>query len=147
MRNASRQDLTARFGKGPWSGQASEKGMLFQMRQGTIFIARRRNKLIAALTLSTRKPWAIDRKYFTPCKRPLYLTGMLVDPSLQRTGIGRLCIEEARRIGREWPADAICLDAWDADAGAGEFYRKCEFREVGRATYRTAPLIYFEMLL
>jgi len=32
-------------------------------------------------------------------------------------------------------------------AGAGEFYRKCGFRETGRATYRTVPLIYYERLL
>jgi GNAT superfamily N-acetyltransferase len=147
MRNASSQDLTVRFGKGPWTGRAGEQGVLFEMRRGTIFVARRRNTLIAALTLSTRKPWAIDRKYFTASERPLYLTGMLVDPSRQGAGIGRLCIEEAQRMAAAWPADAIRLDAWDAEAGAGEFYRKCGFREVGRATCRTAPLIYFEMLL
>jgi ribosomal protein S18 acetylase RimI-like enzyme len=56
-------------------------------------------------------------------------------------------MEEARRIATAWPGDAIRLDAWDAAAGAGEFYRKCGFREVGRATYRTAPLVYFEILL
>ena len=31
--------------------------------------------------------------------------------------------------------------------GAGDFYRKCGFREVGSATYRSAPLIYFELIL
>ena len=45
------------------------------------------------------------------------------------------------------PSDAIRLDAFDADAGAGEFYSKCGFREVGRASYRSVPLIYFEMLV
>jgi len=48
---------------------------------------------------------------------------------------------------RNWPADALCLDAYDTDAGAGEFYRKCGFTEVGRAVYRNTPLIYFERLL
>ena len=46
------------------------------------------------------------------------------------------------RVG---PSDAIWLDAYDADAGAGEFYGKCGFRAVGRATCRNALLIYFEM--
>jgi hypothetical protein len=46
-----------------------------------------------------------------------------------------------------WPADAIRLDAWDAQAGAGEFYRKCGYREVGRAAYRKTRLIYFELAL
>jgi len=39
------------------------------------------------------------------------------------------------------------LDAYDAQAGAGEFYRKCGFEEVGRVIYRGTPLIYFQLLL
>ena len=72
---------------------------------------------------------------------------MAVDPRYQGQGVGRQCMEEARWIAMEWPADAIRLDAWDARAGAGTFYRKCGYREVGRAVYRKAPLIYFELLL
>jgi hypothetical protein len=56
-------------------------------------------------------------------------------------------VEAAKKIVKEWPASAIFLDAYDAEAGAGEFYRKCGFREVGRASYRGAPLIYFEMFV
>ena len=33
------------------------------------------------------------------------------------------------------------------DAGAGGFYARCGYTEVGRAVYRDAPLIYFELLL
>ncbi len=117
------------------------------MRNSTVYVARHRGRLIATLTLRTQKPWAIDKKYFAASQRPLYLTGMAVSPDEQRKGVGRLCIDEACRIATKWPGDAIRLDAWDAEAGAGEFYRKCGFREVGRATYRKAPLIYFEMLL
>jgi GNAT superfamily N-acetyltransferase len=125
----------------------TEKGALFGMRRATVYVARNHNRLIATLALSTRKPWAIDKKYFQASKLPLYLTSMAVLPDLQRKGLGKLCIEEAQRIAREWPSEAIRLDAYDAGAGAGEFYRKCGFQEVGRVTYRNAPLIYFEMLL
>ncbi len=72
---------------------------------------------------------------------------MAVDPARQQKGSGWLCLEEVKRIVKEWPGDVIRLDAYDAAAGAGEFYRKCGFREVGRASYRQTPLIYFEMLL
>jgi ribosomal protein S18 acetylase RimI-like enzyme len=144
---AVNQHLTSQFGKGPWSGGVTEKGVLFAMRRSTVYVARYRKRLIATLALSTRKPWAIDKSYFSVSQRPLYLTGMAIAPDDQRKGVGRLCVEEARRFAAKWPADAIRLDAWDANAGAGEFYRKCGFREVGRAAYRIAPLIYFEMLL
>jgi GNAT superfamily N-acetyltransferase len=147
LRTAVAEHLTARYGKGPWSSDSSERGVLFHLRTSRVYVARGENGLVATLRLATKKPWAIDRKYFSASQKPLYLTDMAVEPSLQRSGIGRLCLEEAKRIGREWPGDAIRLDAFDAEAGAGEFYRKCGFREVGRVSYRNTPLIYFEMLL
>jgi GNAT superfamily N-acetyltransferase len=136
--------LSLQYGEGYWIAGATQKGTLFAMRISTVFIARHRGKVIATLALSTRKPWAIDRKYFSPSTKPLYLTAMAVDPLYQRQGVGRQCIEEARKIAFRWPSDAIRLDAYDAEAGAGEFYGKCGFREVGRAVYRKAPLIYYE---
>jgi GNAT superfamily N-acetyltransferase len=140
------EDLTSRFGKGPWSMRTTGRGVLHAMRMGKVFVAKRRNRCIATLTLVTKKPWAIDTRYFTACKRPLYLLGMAVLPALQRQGLGSECLEEAKKIARKWPADAIRLDAFDADAGAGGFYARCGLREVGRVTYRGAPLVYFECL-
>jgi predicted N-acetyltransferase YhbS len=72
---------------------------------------------------------------------------MAVAPELQRQGIGRDLVREGLAVARTWPSQAIRLDAYDAAAGAGEFYAKCGFREVGRVTYRTVPLVYFELLL
>ena len=85
--------------------------------------------------LTTRKPWAIDTRYFANSRTPLYLLAMAVTPAKQRQGIGRRCMEEAKRIARAWPADAIRLHAYDAAAGAGPFYARCGSTEVGRATY------------
>jgi ribosomal protein S18 acetylase RimI-like enzyme len=147
LNTAVSERLRNDFGEGYWVTKATEKGTLFTMRRSKVYIARYRKKIIARVNLTTRKPWAIDTKYFTPCVKPLYIVGMSVDPSVQRGGVGRQCIDEAIKIAKKWPADAIRLDAWEEAAGAGEFYRKCGFREVGRATYRIAPLIYFEMLL
>jgi len=112
-----------------------------------VYMAKHNGRVIATLTLQTKKPWAIDRHYFADVKTPLYLLSMAVDVRLHRQGIGRQCVEQASVIARRWPADAIFLDAYDADAGAGEFYRKCGFDEVGRATYRGTPLIYYQLLL
>jgi ribosomal protein S18 acetylase RimI-like enzyme len=140
-------DLTAKYGKGPWSSSVSERGVLSNMRAGKVYVARQGDGVVATLMLCTKKPWAIDTSYFSACKRPLYLLNMAVDPALQRQGIGRLCLDEAQRIGKEWPGDALRLDAFDAAAGAEDFYRKCGFREVGRVTYKGTPLVYFERLL
>lgn len=139
--------LTRDYGPGHWSSAVSERGVLHAMRTSRVFVMRRRDELIATLCLATRKPWAIDTTYFTACKRPLYLTDMAVAPSSQRRGIGGRCVEEVRKVARACSADAIRLDAYDAAAGAGPFYAKCGFREVGRVTYRGTPLVYFEMLI
>jgi GNAT superfamily N-acetyltransferase len=141
------EGLTRRYGQGGWSGVNTEKGILFGMRHSRVLIARDGDRIVASLRLPTKKPWAIDVSYFTPVKKALYLVGMAVHPELQRQGIGRLLIAEAVKHARAWPADVIRLDAWDADAGAGPFYSKCGFSERGHATFRNAPLIYFELLL
>ena len=147
LRNAVAAELTRRHGSGPWSGSCTDKGVLFDLRNSHVYLARSRGHIIATLRLATKKPWAIDRKYFTPCERPLYLTSMAVAPDLQRQGLGRQCLEAVTDVARYWPADAIFLDAFDHPAaGAGDFYRKCGYREVGRVTYRGAPLVYFELM-
>ena len=141
------EHLAGEFGPGIWAAGATEKGVLFALRNHRVLVARDRGRIIGSLRLATRKPWAIDKSYFTECARPLYLTDMQVAPDYQRRGIGRAMLEDAARIALVWPADAIRLDAFDLPAGAGEFYSKCGFSEVGRATYRSAPLIYYELLL
>ena len=147
LQNAVAADLTARHGIGHWSSVMTEKGVRASMRRASVFIVRDDREIAATLTLATRKPWAIDRKYFSPVVRPVYLLAMAVDPARQRTGIGRACVCDALDLVRDWPADAVRLDAYDAGAGAGDFYRKCGFTEVGRAAYRSTPLIYFERLV
>jgi len=147
LHTAVADDLTRRHGRGPWSAKASEKGVLYAMRTSQVVVAREGAEIVATLHLTTKKPWAIDTSYFAKVARPLYLLAMAVAPARQRQGIGRRCLEEAATIARGRPADAIRLDAFDAEAGAGPFYRRCGYTEVGRASYRDTPLIYFELRL
>lgn len=149
LRAEAARGLTARYGHGHWSGEPSERGVATELRlkRGRIWLARHDGEPAATFTLATRKPWAIDVSYFTPVARPLYLRDMAVHPRWQRRGLGRRCLEQAVRIARDWPADAIRLDAYDADAGAGGFYARCGFRETGRVVYRGNPLIYYELVL
>jgi GNAT superfamily N-acetyltransferase len=104
-------------------------------------------RILTVLRLATKKPWAIDVAYFTPVKRPLYLTGMVVAVAHQGQGLGRLALEDAGAVARAWPVDVIRLDSYDADAGAGGFYAKCGFLERGRVVYRGDALVYYELRL
>jgi GNAT superfamily N-acetyltransferase len=141
------ETLTREFGTGHWTTRVTERGVLHAMRTSNVYVVSHETDAVATFQLATKKPWAIDKSYFTQIPRPLYLTAMAVEPAMQRRGIGREMLEQARGIARGWPGDAIRLDAYDSAAGAGGFYAKCGFTEVGRVTYRGTPLIYYELIL
>jgi GNAT superfamily N-acetyltransferase len=146
VRAAAAEQLTREFGHGHWSSITNEPAVLRDLKASTVLVARDRGKIIATLTLQTKKPWAIDLAYFTPCKKVLYLINMAVHPRRQRRGLGRALMTEALRVAREVNANAIRLDAYAAAAGAGEFYRRCGYRQAGTKTYRGVPLVYFECM-
>ena len=145
---ATSQRLTDIYGEGHWSHQTTEKGVLFGMKQNSrVLVVKHNQKIVGTLRLTTKKPWAIDTSYFTKVSHPLYLVDMSVQPDRQRTGIGSHMLQEAKSFVKAWPGQAIRLDAYNAPAGAGEFYRKCGYSEVGRVVYKGTPLIYFELML
>jgi GNAT superfamily N-acetyltransferase len=128
------EHLTRQFGWGHWSSDVTDKSVVRDLKHSRILLARRADRIVGTL-------------HFTTVRRPLYLLDMAVEPSAQRQGVGRYLVERAVDTAREWPADAIRLDAYDSPAGAGGFYTKCGLREVGRVVYRNVPLIYFELLI
>jgi len=148
LRTAVAEHLTRLHGIGHWSAPVTERGELRSIKTSRILIARDdETRIIGTLRLATKKPWAIDKAYFSTVPCPLYLTDMAVAPLLQHQGVGRRLIEAAKKVAAEWPADAVRLDAYNNAAGAGPFYAKCGFHEVGRVEYRGVPLIYFELLI
>ena len=150
LHNLVGEELTRRFGEGMWSWRHTERGVLANLRKpkfSKILTACADGKIVGSLRLATKKPWAIDVSYFTEVERPLYLTGMAVHPELQGKGVGRRLLKEAEKLGRDWPGDAIRLNAFDAAVGAGAFYAKNGYRQVARVKYKGDPLIYFELLL
>jgi ribosomal protein S18 acetylase RimI-like enzyme len=147
LRNAAAGALTARYGVGHWSTLDTERGAVLSLRHARVRVGRDGKRILTVLRLATKKPWAIDVSYFTPVKRPLYLTGLVVSVAHQGQGLGRAALEDARKIAMEWPADAIRLDAYDHEAGAGAFYEKCGFRKRGRVVYKRDPLVYYELVL
>ena len=149
LHSAVADELTRQFGQGRWSSAQTERSMLSQLRRPKferILVARTSGRIVGTLRLATKKPWANDTAYFTAAGRPLYLTGMAVHPEFQRKGVGRFLMKEAEAQARAWPADAIRLDAFDAEAGAGAFYAKCGYREVARVSYKGNSLVYFELV-
>ena len=144
---AAAEHLTREYGDGPWASSASEAMVLRGITTSKAIVARDGAEVVGTARLAAKRPWAISAKHFAPVRRPLYLVDMAVRPAAQRTGLGRMLIEQAVQIARVWPGDSIRLDAYDAPAGAGPFYLKCGFTEVGRAEYRGVPLVYFERLL
>lgn len=139
--------LTETHGDGHWSSSASEAAVLRGITTSKAIVARADGEVVGTVRLAGKRPWAINPRFFAPVRRPLYVVDMAVRPSSQRAGLGRMLLEQAAQIARVWPGDSLRLDAYDAPAGAGAFYVKCGFSEVGRAEYRGVPLIYYERLL
>ncbi len=114
MRIAAAERLTRDFGEGHWSAHTNEASVLRDIKTSRVLAVRERGQIVGTLTLQTKKPWAIDLSYFTPCAKALYLINMAVTPERQRSGVGRALLVEALSVARSFPADAIRLDAYDA---------------------------------
>ena len=147
LRTAVARELTRLHGRGHWSFEVTDRSVAGAVRTSCVLVARDGSQIVATLRLATKKPWAIDRAFYAKSRRPLYLTDMAVQPERQRQGLGRELLNEAATVARQWPADAIRLDAYDNEAGAGPFYAKCGFTQVGRKTFRGVPLVYYELKL
>jgi ribosomal protein S18 acetylase RimI-like enzyme len=146
VRVAAADRLTRDFGEGHWSAHTNEASVLRDIAASRVRVVRDSSGIVGTLTLQKKKPWAIDLTYFTPCAKVLYLINMAVAPDRQRSGVGRALLDDALTVVRSVPADAIRLDAYDCDAGAAGFYRKCGYTEVGGKSYRGVPLLYFELM-
>jgi GNAT superfamily N-acetyltransferase len=147
LRLAIDRDQARRFGTDRYSTAISEKSVARGLASSRVLVACSKRRIVGGLRMETKKPWAIDLRYFTPVTKAIYLHDVNVHPDEQRSGIGRQLLERAKDVARDWPAGAIRLDAYDGASGGGPFYKKCGFTEVGRTVYRRVPLVYFEYLL
>jgi GNAT superfamily N-acetyltransferase len=147
LQNAAAGALTAQYGEGHWSSLLSERSAALAQRHARVRVGRSGRHLLTVLRLASKKPWAIDVSYFTPVTRPIYLSSMAVSVAYQGQGLGRQALLDATIVARQWPADAIRLDAYDAPAGAGAFYARCGYTGRGSVVYKGTPLCYYEILL
>src|SRR5688572_5017201 len=136
LRLAVDADQERRFGRERWSTTISEQSVARGLKSSRVLVACQQRQMIGTIRMETKKPWAIDLRYFTPVQKAVYLHDVDVAPARQRSGIGRALIERAKAVALEWPVDAMRVDAYDGPAGAEPFYRKCGFIQVGRAVYR-----------
>jgi hypothetical protein len=84
LRTAAAMKLTEEHGKGHWSTPISEAAVRRGFPHARVLVARNGGQVVGTLRLATKKPWAIDLKYFTRAERALYLTDMAVHPASQR---------------------------------------------------------------
>ena len=147
LRTSVAHAMTQQFGKGDWSATPSEPEVVKQLRASRVLVARRDAEIIGTVRLARALPWAIDASAFTPVTTALYVLGLSVAPHVRGQGVGRQLMDSAKEAARAWPAEAVWLDAYDHVAGAGPFYLKCGFRQVGRTKHREMPLIYYEWLV
>jgi ribosomal protein S18 acetylase RimI-like enzyme len=147
LRTAIANDMTRRFGEGDWSAAPSEALVVKQLRASRVLVARREGQLVGTVRLTTAQQWAIDASCFSPAKTAVYVLGLAVAPEARGQGLGQQLMQAAKDSAASWPADAVWLDAYDDKAGAGGFYIRCGFREVGRTSFGQIPLIYYEWQL
>jgi GNAT superfamily N-acetyltransferase len=140
-------DQAERFGDDRYTTTISEKSVARSLESSRMVVATRRGRIVGTVRMETKKPWAIDLNYFTPACKAVYLHNVNVHPQLQRSGIGRQLMERVKQVAKEWPVDTIRLDAYDGPSGAGPFYRKCGFKKLGHALYRSVPMVYYEFVL
>ena len=146
LRTSVAHGMTQRFGAGDWSATPTEPDVVQQLSASRVLVARRDGEMIGTVRLARAKSWAIDASKFTPVTTALYVLGLAVVPEAREQGVGRCLMEAAKEAARAEPADALWLDAYEHIAGAGPFYLKCGFRQVGRTSYREMPLMFYEWL-
>jgi len=140
------RNMAQQYGEGEWSAFPSDADVLQQVRALRVLVARRDGEIIGTVRMALAKPWAIDASMFTPVATALYVLGLAVSPDARGRGVGRSLMEAAKEFASAEPADALWLDAYEHRAGAGPFYLKCGFRQVGRTSYREMPLMFYEWL-
>jgi ribosomal protein S18 acetylase RimI-like enzyme len=146
LRSAVASDMTRQFGEGHWSARPSKAEVLRQLRASHVLVAREGDEIVGTVRLVQPLPGVFDASAFTPVDQPWYVLGLAVAPECRGRGVGRLLMDAAKQAARSRGAQALWLDAYEHEAGAGPFYMKCGFRKVGRTEYRDIPLTYYEWL-
>jgi predicted N-acetyltransferase YhbS len=146
LRGMVARDMTLQYGQGHWSPCPSKAEVTRQLRASHVLVARQQGHIVGTVRLATANPLAFDSGAFTSVETAIYVLGLAVAPACRKQGIGRELMEAAKDVARTRPAQALWLDAYDSDVGAGPFYSRCGFRRVGPTTFKEVALVYYEWL-
>ena len=147
LRVAVARGMTRQHGQGHWSSCPSKAEVSRQLRASHVLVARQGARIVGTVRLATAIPLAIDSGAFTSVASALYVLGLAVAPECRHQGIGRALMEAAKDVARARPAQALWLDAYDSEVGAGPFYSRCGFRRVGPSNLKEVPLVFYEWLV
>lgn len=151
VKKAAAEDLTARHGKGHWSG-INLGNVVKRLVQGdTLYVAEIDSglTLVGTFTIDRVMPYFYDRKWFKKVGVNGFCTvrSMAIDPAHQKKGIGREIMKGIELLARRNRLKSIRLDAYAGPAGAGGFYEKCGYKKVHKGKFRKIELEYFEKVL
>lgn len=146
LRIAVAQDMTRRFGEGHWSALTSKAAVHRQLRASRVLVAKEKGRVVGTVRLAVAIPSVFDSSAFTAVDTALYVLGLAVAPDFRDQGIGRTLVDSAKDVAHSWPAQALWLDAYRHPAGAGPFYERCGFRELGPSVSGTVPVVFYEWL-
>jgi GNAT superfamily N-acetyltransferase len=146
LRVAVAQDMTRRFGEGHWSALTSKAAVHRQLRASRVLVAKVDARVVGTVRLAVAIPSVFDSSAFTPVETALYVLGLAVALDSRGRGVGRALIAAAKEVAHSWPAQALWLDAYRHGAGAGPFYERCGFRELGTSVSKDVPLVFYEWL-
>ncbi len=139
-------DLTQAYGEGHWSKVRSLQTVRRNIEKKDVYLCRLNSTPVATFALSAKKPVFISAKLFSKPDEPYaWLTDLYVHPDYQRKGIGKKCMAAIRKLLRSQERKWLRFDAYDAKAGACEFYLKCDCTLIGKATASGTKLLVYEV--
>jgi GNAT superfamily N-acetyltransferase len=138
------QDMTSRFGEGPWSVETSAADVIRQLRASQVLVARRGEDILGAVRLAVPIHHALEAISFTPVASSLYVLGLAVAPLQRGRGLGGRLIAAAKDAARARSIQALWLDTYADAAGASPFYVRCGFRQVASVHDQQWPLLFYE---
>jgi len=147
IRDDSADDLTHRFGPGHWSGHSKLDRLKRELKKPRqLYLVKSGDEPVATFAIAESGPKFLRPAWFAEPEAPvMYLTALAVAPAWQGRGVGRWCMKFIRKAVADHGLKWIRFDAYNAPAGAADFYVKCGCVERRKFGFNGVGLIAFEM--